>query len=102
MKDFYTAFFQVRHSKKYVNEGKMFSSYFITFPGGGKIELMHQPGIKDDKKADENRIGLAHFAISVGRKVRVDELSRKLVRDGVILKGKPRLTGDGFYEAVFF
>ena len=44
--------------------------------------------------------GLTHFALSVGSKQRVDELTEALRRDGYSIVGEPRTTGDGYYESV--
>jgi len=43
-------------------------------------------------------LGLAHFAISVGSKEKVDELALTMEKDGFIIASKPRTTGDGYYE----
>ncbi|WP_343031404.1 hypothetical protein [Xanthovirga aplysinae] len=40
------------------------------------------------------------MAISVGSKQKVDELTEVLRKDGYLVKGKPRITGDGYYESV--
>jgi lactoylglutathione lyase len=45
-------------------------------------------------------LGLAHLAISVGSKERVNELTQKLRADGFAVIGEPRTTGDGYYESV--
>ena len=44
--------------------------------------------------------GLIHFAISVGSKVKVDALTEALRKDGYVVVGEPRTTGDGYYESV--
>ena len=64
-----------------------FSSYFVEFGDGPRLELMHRrgeiPGLR------------AHLAFSLGSRGRVDELAAALgAVDG------PRTTGDGYYEAV--
>lgn len=64
-----------------------FSSYFLEFDGGARLELMRMPG---------QELGLrAHVAFSLGTRAAVDELAAEL---GAI-EG-PRTTGDGYYEAV--
>lgn len=45
-------------------------------------------------------LGLIHFAISVGSKDKVDELTRSLQNDGYQVLGQPRTTGDGYYESI--
>jgi lactoylglutathione lyase len=44
--------------------------------------------------------GLAHFAISVGSKEAVRQVSNRLSSDGYEVLDGPRSTGDGFYECV--
>jgi lactoylglutathione lyase len=46
------------------------------------------------------RMGLTHFAVSVGSKELVDELTRRLKGDGYPVLDGPRTTGDGYYESV--
>ena len=44
--------------------------------------------------------GLTHFAISVGSRERVDELTEAIRSAGYEITGEPRTTGDGYYESV--
>jgi lactoylglutathione lyase len=46
------------------------------------------------------RLGLAHIALSVGSKRRVDELTDRLRQAGFEVVDGPRQTGDGYYESV--
>ncbi len=46
MRTFYEKYFDARSNLKYENERKRFTSYFLTFPGGGRLELMHRPDIQ--------------------------------------------------------
>ena len=101
MKDFYTHYFQATANKKYHNPTKDFSSYFLTFAEGCRLELMHMPGILEHEPGiPPQRMGLIHFAISVGDKARVDQLTEQLRQDGYQVVGEPRTTGDGYYESV--
>jgi len=38
MRTFYEKYFDARSNLKYDNERKRFTSYFLTFPGGGRLE----------------------------------------------------------------
>jgi lactoylglutathione lyase len=98
VKDFYLKYFSCTPNKKYENTEKQFESYFITFTGGMRIELMWNPGISEKK--DSDTIGLAHFAIIVGTKENVDRLTEQLERDGYTINSYPRTKGDGYYESV--
>lgn len=100
MKDFYIMYFKMNNGSKYVNEKKGFSSYFLYGRSGTRIELMHNATItKKNKKRGEVK-GLAHFALSVGSKDKVDSLTREIEQNGYTVVGLPRTTGDGYYESV--
>ena len=73
-KNFYTTFFNMRYGEKYVNVKKQFSSYFLAFEGGARIEIMHRPDIREQAEKAGTFFGVSHFAISVGSRERVDEL----------------------------
>jgi lactoylglutathione lyase len=45
MKDFYVKYFNGIPNNKYYNPDKQFSSYFLSFEKGPRIELMQMPGI---------------------------------------------------------
>jgi lactoylglutathione lyase len=100
-KAFYEKYFQARSGEKYHNPKKQFESYFLSFADGPRLELMHRPDLKVFiKDRHQEFIGLAHFAISVGSKEKVDTLTEHLRKDGYEVIGEPRTTGDGYYESV--
>ena len=99
-KDFYTTYFHMECGEKYVNEKKRFSSYFLSFEGGARIEIMHRPDISEQTSEAGTHYGLTHFAISVGSRKRVDELTDIIRKAGFEVTGEPRTTGDGYYESV--
>ncbi len=98
MKQFYSDYFNAEAGKKYCNPKKNFSSYFLRFDSGSRLELMHRPKIMQE--SNNNQLGLAHFAVSVGSKEIVDELTQTLKDKGYVITGEPRTTGDGYYESV--
>ncbi|MEK4871349.1 VOC family protein [Niallia sp. FSL W8-1348] len=98
MKKFYTTYFDGIANSKYHNTEKKFESYFISYKGGARIELMRKSGI--DKPDVNGRVGLAHIAFSVGSKEAVNQLTERLQKDGYLLVNGPRITGDGYYESV--
>ncbi len=100
MKDFYVKYFGMHCSEKYVNEKKKFSSYFLSFENGSRIEIMYNPDIflYVGKKGTLN--GLTHFAISVGSRDKVTELTETLRNDCYTIESEPRVTGDGYFESV--
>ena len=100
MKDFYIRFFNMNCNERYVNEKKHLSSYFLSFDGGARIEIMHRPDISEQAAKVGTFFGLTHFAISVGSRERVDELTEIIRAGGNAVVGEPRTTGDGYYESV--
>ena len=97
MKQFYLEFFDLKSNEKYHNPSKQFSSYFLSFADGARIELMHRPDIRLE---DNHQLGLTHFAISVGSTEAVDQLTERIRSKGHPVIGEPRTTGDGYYESV--
>lgn len=96
LKDFYVKYFGGRSNEKYHNKKTGLQTYFLTFEGGARLELMQGPGLSfRDKKAE----GLTHLAFRLDCRSAVDMLTNLLVRDGYTLKSAPRVTGDGYYES---
>ena len=75
-----------------------FASYFLAFPGGGRLELMTVPGVADRGRGEA--LGYAHLAVSLGSRAAVDAMAARLAASGVPVESGPRDTGDGYYEAV--
>ncbi|OFY63065.1 MAG: hypothetical protein A2V64_09495 [Bacteroidetes bacterium RBG_13_43_22] len=97
-KEFFLRFFDCTASEKYVNSSKQFSSYFIAFHDGGRIEIMKRENMKPAEKGESP--GYAHIAVDVGLREKVDSLTDILGRAGVVVESGPRVTGDGYYESV--
>ncbi|MBD1260133.1 VOC family protein [Maribacter polysiphoniae] len=100
MKDFYGTYFEAVAGEKYHNPNKNFTSYFLSFDEGPRLELMYNPNISENLPGDVVHLGLVHFAISVGSRKKVVELTEKLRNSGFEIVGEPRTTGDGYYESV--
>lgn len=98
MKEFYETYFNCGSNDKYHNTKKKFESYFLTFDSGARLEIMRQEGI--DKQQQNNQIGWAHIALSLGSTDAVDQLTARLKNDGYTITNGPRVTGDGYYESV--
>lgn len=95
-RQFFETYFGAVASSRYDN-ARGFSSYFLTLPDGKtRIEIMQQPGV-----TVKIIPCTGHFAISVGSKESVDQLTQRLVNDGYNLASGPRTTGDGYYESCF-
>lgn len=99
MRSFYENYFNARSGEIYRNTKKGFSSYFLSFEQGARLELMQKPDISSLPNPKEH-LGIIHFAISTGTKEIVDSLTEKLRSDGFEVEGEPRTTGDGYYESV--
>ncbi len=101
MREFYVRYFNGRSNEKYTNHSKGFESYFISFADGARLELMQQGGKgANPNTAEQQHLGLIHLALSVGSETAVNHLTETLSQDGFIVLGKPRRTGDGYYESV--
>jgi lactoylglutathione lyase len=85
---------------KYENIQKGFSSYFLAFDSGARIEIMNRKDFSTKVGIKGMSNGLTHFAISVGSINAVDSLTERLRYDGITIIGDPRTTGDGYYESV--
>lgn len=97
MKSFYEKYFNTVATKKYYNPRTGFSSYFLIFKDGARLELCHQSDIVGRSK---NSFGFSHLAIAVGDKIDVDAFAKRFEEDGFSIESGPRTTGDGYYEAV--
>ena len=101
MRAFYLKYFEVTSGEKYINATTNFTAYFIYF-GADKtrLELMTRPDIEPNDVRRGFTMGVAHFAISVGGKDRVNALTERLRKDNYTIFSEPRTTGDGYYESV--
>ena len=97
-RDFFVTHLGGKSNDGYHNPRTGFSSYFITFDDGARLELMNKP-VMDDMEKPLNRTGYAHIAFSVGSKEKVDELTEKLRAARYEVVSGPRTTGDGYYES---
>ena len=97
-RDFFLRYFGAVSNEGYHNPKTDFRSYFLSFDGGARLELMNKPGLADPAK-ELNRTGYAHLAFRLGSKAAVNELTEKLRSDGYEVISGPRTTGDGYYES---
>lgn len=95
---FFETYFGGQAGKKYHNPRTGFSSYFIAFEEGAKLELMHRAEIRE--AAGGNCLGYAHLSFSTGSREAVDALAGRLSAAGYRVADGPRTTGDGYYECV--
>jgi lactoylglutathione lyase len=98
---FYAAYFGAQVGPVYKNPLKGFESRFLSFAGGSRLEIMRTETLSPVVvEPGAQRMGLTHFAISVGSETEVDALTGKLRNDGFPVLDGPRRTGDGYYESV--
>ena len=98
--EFYRKYFGGAVHPIYHNPAKQFTSRFITFDDGARLEIMHRPDIKQIEMFHVEHLGYAHLSFSVGSKEEVDHLTQQMSNDGIQVVGQPRTTGDGYYESV--
>ena len=88
LRDFYVRYFGGVSNGKYTNPAKGFESYFVTFGGGCRLELMRRTDIR------------GHIAFELGSREEVLALTERLRSDNHPILGEPRITGDGYFESV--
>ena len=97
-REFFEAYFAGRAGARYHNPRTGFTSYFLTFGEGARLELMTRPDLIGREKPLTGS-GYAHLAFSLGSRAAVDALTSRLRADGYPVLSGPRLTGDGYYES---
>lgn len=97
-KEFFEKYFNAKSNEKYNNIKTGFQSYFLSFDGGARLEIMSKPNVEEDNKA-LIKTGYSHLAFSVGNREKVDNLTAQLKSDGFSVISGPRVTGDGYYES---
>lgn len=97
---FFETYFEAQSNSRYHNPKTGFSSYFMTFTDGARLEIMNKPSVNPEPLPLE-RLGFIHLAFSLGSKEKVDQLTQRLQADGFELVSGPRTTGDGYYESCF-
>lgn len=103
MRNFYTHYFDAVSSSCYYNHSKEFRSYFLSYGGDCRLELMEMPAIANNKN-DYHRhyTGICHFAFKVGSREKVDQITDLLREDGFEIISTGRMTGDGYYESAVY
>jgi len=100
MRQFYQHYFDARTGDVYRSANRPgFTSYFLSFPyGGARLELMGLPDLAAAPGGPA--VGYAHLALSLGSPAAVEALVARMRDDGVRILSQPRVTGDGYFEAV--
>ena len=100
LKNYYEQYFHASSNEIYINPATGFSSYFLSFESGARLELMQKPGIPGNKNdtIDAQHEGIIHLAFGVNTMQEVDEKLSLLRNQGFPILRGPRKTGDGYYE----
>lgn len=99
VKNYYIKHFNATSNQLYVNQTTGFSSYFLSFESGCKIEIMHRADISNNLNDTIKQYkGYIHLAIEVSSKEEVDNKAKELSEAGYSILRGPRTTGDGYYE----
>jgi lactoylglutathione lyase len=88
---FYVRWFGGVPGPLYRSQRRPFASRFVSIGNSARLELMTMA---------EEPARLSHIAISVGSRDAVDRLVERMRAAGIGIANGPRLTGDGYYEAV--
>lgn len=99
-RQFYEQYFGATASARYYNPVKTFTSYFLHFASGARLELMHQPTLRPGPDWATPIRGYAHLAFATGCRAAVETLTERLRTAGYAVLSEPRTTGDGYYESV--
>jgi len=100
LKEYYIKYFGGKSNNRYTNDKNHFSSYFISFEGGARLEIMSMPTIPDNlnDRVTPHQQDIIHLAFGVDTIEEVDAKAKELQVDGYPILSGPRQTGDGYYE----
>ena len=99
MKAFYVRHFGATANNQYHNPRTGLRTYFLSFDGGARLEIMQRPGTCP-RASGEHALGYTHLAFKLDSVERVDTLTKELQENGCPLLNGPRMTGDRYYESV--
>ena len=98
MRAFYTEALGGTNGDLYENPATGLRSYFVSLGAGARLELMYRPA--PGPSPSDAVAGYAHIALALGSRDAVDAAVAALRQRGVPIESEPRVTGDGYYEAV--
>lgn len=100
LKLFYIKYLNASGNELYHNRQTGLKSYFLTFQGGSKLEIMEKESIPENRNdvTDKQHLGLIHLAFAVDSPEEVDRLAILFKKEGIAVLRGPRVTGDGYYE----
>lgn len=96
---FYEKYFGAVSNEGYHNPKTGLSTYFLSFDNDTRLEIMSRSECSVSG-ISEYAVGFTHLAFGMGSRKAVDSLTLQLEKDGYTVIGRPRVTGDGYYESV--
>ncbi|WP_125979890.1 VOC family protein [Loigolactobacillus iwatensis] len=96
---FYEKYFGAMASAKYYNSRTTFTSQFLTFSDGARLEVCTRADLNSSRLTGYP-LGYQHLAFALGSRQAVDTLSAKITEAGYQHLSGPRVTGDNYYERV--
>ena len=87
MKSFYEKYFKAGANELYYNPETGLKTYFLTFDGGGRLELMARPDVVPVGK-EMPSMGYAHLAVGAGGRDEVERVFEIRRRSGEGYDGK--------------
>lgn len=99
LRAYYEKYFGAVAGQKYTNPVKQVETYFLSFEGQTRLEIMHRQSLSRAAKQPANiDTGYTHISFSIGSQVEVDLSAERFKADGFTIVDGPRRTGDGYYE----
>lgn len=99
MRAFYVRYLAAEANGRYENPRTGLQTYFLSFSGDARLEIMQRPDVADRPAGAGDALGYAHLAFQLGSRQAVDQLTQRLAADGYRVVSPPRVTGDGYYES---
>ena len=100
LRDFYVKYFNAKANAGYENMKNGFTSYFLEFENGSRLEVMNMDGILQHEEAGKQYMGYCHLAMEAETMFEVIKLTEELKKDGYTIIGQARKTGDGYFESI--
>ena len=98
IEQFFVKYFNAHNIANYHIPRTGLHSCMLSFDNGARLELMNWPDMEEHKQISKMQ-GLVHLSISVEKKKKVDELTKRFISDNYCCTSCPRTTGDGYYES---
>ena len=99
LREFYERYFGATAGSRYENPRKQFLSYFLTFDGGARLELMQSPAVAQEGMKEVIG-GFAHISRRDRFRAGCRRPDNQTTRGRLHRVDGPRRTGDGYYESV--